>query len=493
MHRYSFSFVLAFLVASLGGQLAIQGQTRTSAQTREADQSVSAKSFEHPASPNSFEQEIEAKNTIAKFKAALSPANAAFGEEVTLSISVGVIKGWHIGATIAEADSIGFPTQIDFQTVGLEPLDADFAPSAEPKKVELAVGTQFFMEGDFSWRRKYRVTAPNGQYSGKGTLRFQACNDTTCLAPEKITFTLGEPLTAESPSQTEEKMPPGNVVSGVNSEKTVGAPIVLQLEPCELSRTRPQIGNIVSLVLFGRSTDKLVWKGTIPAGPTEGVSIYLPKANKYSLTNTGGDGTIVSNTATYVSVDQNGDGVLDTWEAAGVDRPIRIHDTMYRVTDINTKNKTLTLQQLDVPLTGSLIGFRCPDFEYTALDGSVISSKSILGKTTVLDIWAVTCHNCYEGFPSLQRCLDKHSADKLQVILLTVDTDRQFYDSNAPRLFETYGGGDWPQVMIPGGFEGALTIGDYGFGSVVVDEKGIVRAVGRHGHDIEAAIDEVIK
>lgn len=32
----------------------------------------------------------------------------------------------------------------------------------------------------------------------------------------------------------------------------------------------------------------------------------------------------------------------------------------------------------------------------------------------------------------------------------TVDIDRQFYDSQDPRLFETYGGEDWPQIMLPG-------------------------------------------
>jgi hypothetical protein len=105
----------------------------------------------------------------------------------------------------------------------------------------------------------------------------------------------------------------------------------------------------------------------------------------------------------------------------------------------------------------------------------------------------VTCHNCYEGFPKIRRSLEKHGPDKLRVILLTVDTDRQFYDSQAPRLFQTYGGGDWPQIMLPGGFNGALTFGDYGFGSVVVDDRGIVRAVGALSFNIEPLIDQVIR
>ena len=46
--------------------------------------------------------------------------------------------------------------------------------------------------------------------------------------------------------------------------------------------------------------------------------------------------------------------------------------------------------------------------------------------------------------------------------------------------------------MLPGSFEGALTFGDYGFGSVVVDETGIVRAVGAMSFNIETLMDQLV-
>lgn len=438
--------------------------------------------------PTSVAKTAHLNDAAAHFDIALTPENAKQGEEVTLAIRVQLQKGWHLGALAQQKEAIGFPTEIDFKPVGLEALDADFTSNTKPIRHTLDVGTQLLMEGEFTWTRRYQVVAPNSDFGGAGTIRFQACNDKTCLPPKKLPFTLG--IASQTGSTAPEPSPSTHRPF---SETTIGEPMVIPLEKCALTRTRPQLGNIATLLMFGRGSDAMVWKATIPSGPDQGIQIYLPKARKYSLTNTGSDGTIVSNTSTYVSIDQNQDGTLAEWEAAATDRPIRIRNSMYRITDIDSKNATLTLQQLDMPLRGSLVGFRCPDFEFTALDGSKISNRSILGKTTVLDIWAVSCHNCYEGFPKLQSCLDKHGADNLQVILLTVDESLEVYQSQAPRLFETYGGGDWPQIMIPGGFNGALILGDYGFGSTVVDADGIVRAVGVLGFNAESTLDEIFR
>lgn len=470
MARSRLSFYIAFMALSLCYSPAINAQEQ---QSNRSSPVAKTAQLNHPA---------------AHFDIALSPENAKQGDEVTLAIRVQLQKGWHLGALAQQKEAIGFPTEIDFNPVGLEALDAHFTSNTEPTRQTLDVGTQLLMDGEFTWTRRYQVVAPNADFGGAGSIRFQACNDKTCLPPKKLPFTLGVATriasTAPEPAPSTHRPP---------SETTIGEPMVIPLEKCALTRTRPQIGNIATLLMFGRGSDAMVWKATIPSGPDQGIQIYLPKARKYSLTNTGSDGTIVSNTSTYVSIDQNEDGTLSEWEATATDRPIRIRNSMYRITDIDPKNTTLTLQQLDMPLRGSLVGFRCPDFEFTALDGSKISNRSILGKTTVLDIWAVSCHNCYEGFPKLQKCLDKHGTDNLQVILLTVDESLEMYQSQAPRLFETYGGGNWPQVMIPGGFNGALILGDYGFGSTVVDADGIVRAVGVLGFNAESTLDEVLR
>ncbi len=410
-----------------------------------------------------------------------------------LSIQAAIKKGWHIGAIATEGDSVGFPTQIEFTPTGLELIDPEFVSNTQAIKQDVGTGTQLLKDGEFQWTRRYRVSAQGKSYSGTGFIRFQACDDEKCLPPQKVEFTLNKSDLAASTSAAIPSQEQANGSSAPNTVKDIGEPIVLDLEPCDLTRPRPQIGNPLSIIVFGPPTDKMVWKATLTRGPDAGVAIYLPKAEQYSLQNTGSDETRFSNTSTYISIDQDGNGALADWEFAATNRPIRIHNSMYRVTEINVQSKKIALQQIDAPLQGSIVGFRCPDFEYRALDGSTISNKTILGKITILDIWAVTCHNCYEGFPKIQSALDKHASKGINVVLLSVDTDRQFYDRLAPGLFRKYGGASWPQALIPDGFNGALALGDYGFGSVVVDETGIVRAVGALGFNIESIIDEVVK
>jgi len=57
-------------------------------------------------------------------------------------------------------------------------------------------------------------------------------------------------------------------------------------------------------------------------------------------------------------------------------------------------------------------------------------------------------------------------------------------------LFEELGGGDWPSVVLPGGFDDALHFGDFGYGKIVVDAKGIVRA--KNPRDLESALESVM-
>ena len=76
-------------------------------------------------------------------------------------------------------------------------------------------------------------------------------------------------------------------------------------------------------------------------------------------------------------------------------------------------------------------------------------------------------------------------------MLLSTDASRELYDSRAESLFKKYGGGDWPSAILENSFEGALTFGDFGYGVVIVDAKGIVRAI--NPMDLQLAVDEVFK
>ena len=63
---------------------------------------------------------------------------------------------------------------------------------------------------------------------------------------------------------------------------------------------------------------------------------------------------------------------------------------MLKILQLDKEKEAMTIQRVDVPLTGTIVGQPCPPFEYQTVDGKTISNKSILGKVTILDIWAVT-------------------------------------------------------------------------------------------------------
>ena len=84
---------------------------------------------------------------------------------------------------------------------------------------------------------------------------------------------------------------------------------------------------------------------------------------------------------------------------------------------------------------------------------------------------------------------DKYQSENLQVILLSTDHSKEFYDSKANQLFEKYGGGDWPSVVLPRGWNDAVTFGDFGYGKVIIDDKGIVRSAAEF--DLSASLNRV--
>lgn len=419
---------------------------------------------------------------LATFRLALSPSDARPGDPVTLTIEAKIEQGWHIGSLDDGAtDRVGLPTKVDFHPQGLVEVDKTYRCSKAAE--EIAIGEQklLVLDGTFTWSRQYRVQPNGAVFAGKGSIRFQACNDQVCQGPKTLEFSFRQPLPAE-PSSSKPAL--------ANQEQPIGAPVVLTLESCSLTRVHPQLSFLTVLTL-SRGQDELVWKAKVPLDEKTVVDLYLPKARRYVLQNRGAADTITESTATYVSVDQNGDGQIALWESCSAGRPIRIHDAMFRITAIDVAQSTLTLQKVDVPLAGSLVGRQCPTFQYTTLAGEVVTNETIRGTATILDVWAVTCHNCYEGFRLVERLQKKYSPEKLKVILLSTDGSQSLYDSESPKLFKQYGGGQWPSVRVDNGFGGILPLGDYGFGSVVVDAKGIVRAVGTHGSELEATLAEI--
>jgi len=94
--------------------------------------------------------------------------------------------------------------------------------------------------------------------------------------------------------------------------------------------------------------------------------------------------------ADYFSIDHDGDGEISENESFASNRPFRVGDEMFQVTGVDKENLKLTIQKIAAPLSGTIVGRKCPPFEFTTVDGKKITDQSILGKVTFLDVWAVT-------------------------------------------------------------------------------------------------------
>ena len=312
-----------------------------------------------------------------KLTVSLSPTNARVGDTVEMTVKANIATGWHIQGLENGDDSIGgLPTKIRVRSRDIKPTDAVFAPSAVPDQVAVGDDKQLHHVEEISWTRSYVVKDSNIFVSG--SIAFQACNQEKCLPPEKIKFRFGVPA--------DERV--SKPVSRKTNAKPIGEPVVVKLEDCDGQRDRVAKG-VLDILLSEVKKEKLVYKAKVPLGDHE-VDIYLPKTGQYKLHNRGWNDTFLANNSTYLSIDHNGDGKLDNHERCAANLPVRILDSMFQVTGINIQSKTMTLQQIDVPLTGSVLNRRCPEFEFTTVDGKTVSDKSILGKVTILDIWAVT-------------------------------------------------------------------------------------------------------
>lgn len=83
----------------------------------------------------------------------------------------------------------------------------------------------------------------------------------------------------------------------------------------------------------------------------------------------------------------------------------------------------------------------------------------------------------------------KYGPDKLRVVLLSTDEVKASYFSKSPKLFEKYGGAQWPSVVLPNAFNSALRFGNFGYGKLIVDADGIVRSIGEY--DLEKSLKRI--
>ncbi|GAB4145719.1 MAG: hypothetical protein Tsb009_17990 [Planctomycetaceae bacterium] len=128
----------------------------------------------------------------------LAPKDAKPGDEVTVSITANLDKGWHAYAIThdPEKGGSGLPVVITVQAVnGLEPVGKGWRPNKAPKLAHDAEGKQLLEHaGKVTWSRKFKVSdsAKAGAFGIRGRIKYQICNEGRCKPPKRIPFVLGD-------------------------------------------------------------------------------------------------------------------------------------------------------------------------------------------------------------------------------------------------------------------------------------------------------------
>ena len=184
----------------------------TAAAAHEAGGNTSATSAAEPAAragePTVAEMTVTPRRGKNKdrpdpltFRFQMTPADAAAGETVTVSVTTTLDDDWHIFALTQNPANYGTPTKIVAdQLEGLEPLGEGWQPDSAPREEEpLNDGViQHTHYNTVTWSRQFVVSSPKAASSVGigGTLKYQICSHGNCLPPKTVKFGLGS-LAAE--------------------------------------------------------------------------------------------------------------------------------------------------------------------------------------------------------------------------------------------------------------------------------------------------------
>ncbi len=69
------------------------------------------------------------------------------------------------------------------------------------------------------------------------------------------------------------------------------------------------------------------------------------------------------------------------------------------------------------------IGLPAPAYSAVSLSGDSVSLEAQRGKVVLLNVWATWCHPCRDEIPELQALHEKYSAQGLELVGVSVDTD----------------------------------------------------------------------
>jgi peroxiredoxin len=130
-------------------------------------------------------------------------------------------------------------------------------------------------------------------------------------------------------------------------------------------------------------------------------------------------------------------------------------------------------------------------FKVTSYKGEELSLDKFKGKVVLLDFWATWCGPCREEMPEVKKMWKKYSGDNFVMIGISLDHNKAAFERYIEQEEIT-----WPQY-IDGQERNNNVSRLYNVPSipytVLIDQYGIIRAVGLRGGSLSNKISELLK
>jgi cytochrome c biogenesis protein CcmG/thiol:disulfide interchange protein DsbE len=118
-----------------------------------------------------------------------------------------------------------------------------------------------------------------------------------------------------------------------------------------------------------------------------------------------------------------------------------------------------------------LVGHPLPSFSASTLEGATFSSDELVGRPSIINVWASWCPPCVDEHPVLLQIAAQHPTDLVVVGIVYQDSPNPARD-----FLARYGDGGWPNLLDTDG-QIAVDLGVTGPPETFfVDADGIVRA-----------------
>jgi tetratricopeptide (TPR) repeat protein len=132
-----------------------------------------------------------------------------------------------------------------------------------------------------------------------------------------------------------------------------------------------------------------------------------------------------------------------------------------------------------------------PGFNVRSISGDDLSLERLKGKIVLLDFWATWCGPCRAEMPAVKEVWKKYRSDQFVIVGISLDRDR-----GALKRYLDTEGITWPQVYDGAGNQTSISrmYGVRGIPhTVLIDQDGVVRAVGLRGGALSSKVGELIK